>query len=367
MKNLLEETRNEENNQTRNSKIRNTLLICILAFSLGILLFGLSFMSSKFPTSILKILKMLEISKTSSVLPNIQIMIFCGSIIAIKSKTPMRASFNVFLFSLLINLGFHLPTICFLTDIFPIMFEPYLLTILSPVIAYYIWYAKGKNTISIVISSLIIMIFLSTFFEIGIWYFKVINITHILFLVVLIWTLFDNIKNTIISIFVGIVLALILPFLHGIDKFLIIVVLYILAILFNKLMSIIRDFINNHINSVVVRYILSLVVVTAISLFLAFIPIIIHNSSYFMWGYLIDDYLDIEFMSLRNNVISLRSLFILAPGVFAIYEGWYLTTDYFINSDKNIPKWVLYSLYIISGAIGLVIMIAIIDFYFIFY
>ena len=51
-------------------------------------------------------------------------------------------------------------------------------TLISPLLAYVCWYAKGKNKVSMIISSLILSVMFISSFHIGIWYFDLKRISN---------------------------------------------------------------------------------------------------------------------------------------------------------------------------------------------
>lgn len=82
-------------------------------------------------------------------------------------------------------------------------------TLISPLLAYVCWYAKGKNKVSMIISSLILSaMFLSSFY-IGIWYFDLKSIIDLLIFIETVIVLYVNPKNTIYSLVISIILAFI--------------------------------------------------------------------------------------------------------------------------------------------------------------
>lgn len=367
MKNLLKETRKPELKLTRNAKIRNTLLICLLGMVLGALLLFINFMPSMF-NSFSWLSKVFVFLKMDKIISMLGIMIFVGTIIAVKSETPLRSLLNTFLFCLFSNLAFHLCSIVFLkVDLYLVMFEEYVLTMAFPLLAYIIWYAKGKNVISIIISATLIAAFLLTFFKVGIWSFNIVSPISVLMFAILIIMIYDNIKNTVISVGIGVILAFLCSAIPDAKNLLVFVILYVLAVLFQRLILKTDDFMYKYVKPPVIRYFISLFIVITISILLAFIPVILHNSNYFLWGYEVDKYYDINIMSYRGDPVSLRSIFLVMPGVFAIYEGLTIIPQIILKSDKLMHPVVTHLLYGILIVVGLLIMILTIDFYFNYY
>ena len=142
----------------------------------------------------------------------ITIWIFIAINLSIFSKTPLRASLNVFLFFLGVTISYHLYTIMF-SGFNPSNYMKlwYIITIISPILAYISWYSKSKHIISIIISSLIIAILIPICFNIGSWYFELNRFIYLVFFIATIITLHVSIKNTVISLIIGILLSFIIP------------------------------------------------------------------------------------------------------------------------------------------------------------
>ena len=76
----------------------------------------------------------------------------------------------------------------------------YRLTLLSLLLAYVCWYAKSKNKVSMIISSLILSIMFILSFHIGIWYFDLKSIIDLLIFIGTVIVLYVNPKNTIYNL-----------------------------------------------------------------------------------------------------------------------------------------------------------------------
>lgn len=169
MKEKLNSIRQPLYNISFKRKIINTLLIVFFGMIMGIV--------SKFldctPSNHLPVF--LEKLDISNFLGRIAIWYLIALILSIYSKTPVRAAVNVFVFFAGMLTGYYAYTKIFAgfyTD------RSYLmmwvgLTIVSPILAFVCWYAKGKGIVSLIISAFIAaVLFLQAFFF-GLTYFDV--------------------------------------------------------------------------------------------------------------------------------------------------------------------------------------------------
>ena len=170
MKQYLNSIRKENNNLSFKRKIINSLLILLLGIVLG-------FISKWFDSRTFN--SFLDYLDLGNFFSDMAIWLFIALIISIYSKSPIRASINVFLFFLGMNTSYHLYTILF-NGFNPksYMMIWYSLTIISPVLAYICWYAKGKSILSIIIDTCIILVMLVSCFSIGMWYFDIKGILY---------------------------------------------------------------------------------------------------------------------------------------------------------------------------------------------
>lgn len=147
----------------------------------------------------------------SNVLSCMGIWLLIALTISIYSKTPLRASLNVFLFFLGMNLSYHLWTIIY-SGFNPnkYMMIWYSLTILSPLLAFISWYAKGKHFISVIISSFIIGVLMVFCFSIGQCYIYFKSFIDTLIFILSLLVLYHDYKSSIKSLIIGILLSFIL-------------------------------------------------------------------------------------------------------------------------------------------------------------
>lgn len=197
----------------RNMKMRNKVINTIFIFLLGVIL-GIF---SKWLDNLIidntlwwqNILGALDLRNRFS---EFGIWLFIAITISVFSKTPLRASLNVFLFFIGMTTCYHIYTIYF-SGFNPMRYMMiwYGITLISPILAYICWYAKSKSKISVVISSLILYVMLSSSFGIGRWFVDLKNIIDTIIFVGTVLVLYVKPKRTIYSLIV----ALILSFVFG--------------------------------------------------------------------------------------------------------------------------------------------------------
>ena len=187
------------------NKIINTFLIFLFGMILGIFSKWLDNLSIDDSVGWQHILGMLDLRNVFSLFG---IWLFIALTISVFSKTPRRASINVLCFFLGMTVSYHLYTILFCGfNPMRYMMIWYGFTLISPLLAYVCWYAKGKNKISMIISSLILSVMFISSFHIGIWYFDLKSIIDLLIFIGTVIVLYVNPKNTIYSLVISIILA----------------------------------------------------------------------------------------------------------------------------------------------------------------
>lgn len=206
---ILNKIRTPDRNMEMRNKFINSFFIFLLGIILGIFSKWLDNMSIDNTIWWQNIFGMLDLRNRFS---EFGIWLFIALTISLFSKTPLRASLNVFLFFIGMTTCYHLYTIYF-SGFNPMRYMMiwYGITFISPIIAYICWYAKSTSKISTVISSLILYVMLSSSFGIGRWFIDLKNVIDTIIFVGTIIVLYVKPKSTIISV----VAALFLSFIVG--------------------------------------------------------------------------------------------------------------------------------------------------------
>ncbi|MBO8463506.1 MAG: hypothetical protein IAC13_06190 [Firmicutes bacterium] len=155
---------------------------------------------------------MFEYLDVGNFLGRLAIWILLAVSISIYSSSSVRAAINVFLFFGGMCVSYHVYTVVFAG------FNPrsymmiwYGITILSPMLAFVCWYAKGKGNISFVFSAIILAVLFNLTFAYGWIYFDVRSILELITFICGVVVLKRNtLKESIIMLVSGIVIAFIL-------------------------------------------------------------------------------------------------------------------------------------------------------------
>ena len=193
---------------SKNKKLLNTILIFILGVSLGILSKWLDSLSLYDSIPFHRFIETIDLGNILSELP---IWILIGTAISVFSKSPKRASLNVFLFFLGMNISYHMYTVYILG------FNPqsymmiwYGITLISPLMAPLCWYAKKNSKFSSIFRIIIFTTMMVFAFYVGWIYISLGRIVNTLFLIIMVAILWKNPKETLTNLLYALVCRIVI-------------------------------------------------------------------------------------------------------------------------------------------------------------
>lgn len=215
MKKFLNDIRSTENPIPLNKQVINTVGILFVGIALG----TFSKFLDTIPTN--KLPFIFELVDVRNFLGRFAIWLLIALCISIYSNSSKRASINVFVFFAGMVTSYYLYS-KFVAGFFPKSYAMIwaAFTVISPILAFICWYAKGKSKPAFMLSAIILAVLFNTTFIYGSGYFEMRSILELItFICAVVFLKRKTIKNTMI-LFVfsaGIAFALdfVVPFHFG--------------------------------------------------------------------------------------------------------------------------------------------------------
>lgn len=209
MTEILTKIREQDKTLVFSKKVINTFIVLVFGIVLGI--FSKWLDNTPLNDSIMWKRFLLGYLDLGNVFSMIGIWLLIALCISIYSATPLRASINVFIFFLGMNISYHIYTIIF-AGFNPMnyMMIWYFLTLFSPILAFICWYSKGAGIIPVIINTCIIAIMILCCFGIGMWYFDFTSIINTIIFITTLIILYNTPQKSIITLIGGLVIAFVL-------------------------------------------------------------------------------------------------------------------------------------------------------------
>ena len=214
----LNDIRNAENPISNHRKIINTIAILFLGIALGTFSKYLDFRQAELPSVLMAINEALDIG---NFLGRFAIWVLIALCISIYSNSAIRASINVFVFFVGMVGSYYLYS-NHIAGFFPRSYAMiwFGFTVISPLLAFVCWYAKGKSKQAIILSALILAVLFNMCFIYGCWYFSAWSVLEVIvFIIGFIVLRRDTLRNSTLMGTISIVLAflfnIVIPFHFG--------------------------------------------------------------------------------------------------------------------------------------------------------
>ena len=209
---ILTKIREQDKTLVFSKKVINTFIVLVFGIVLGI--FSKCLDNTHLNDSIMWKRFLLGYLDLGNVFSMIGIWLLIALCISIYSATPLRASINVFIFFLGMNISYHIYSIIF-AGFNPMnyMMIWYFLTLFSPILAFICWYSKGAGIIPVIINTCIIAIMILCCFGIGMWYFDFTSIINTIIFIITLIILYNTPQKSIITLIGGLVIAFVVTLL----------------------------------------------------------------------------------------------------------------------------------------------------------
>ena len=215
MRKLLNDIRSAENPIPLNMQMINTVCILLIGIALGTF--------SKFldTTPVNELPFIFELLDIGNFLGRFAVWLLAALCISIYSNSSIRASINVFVFFTGMLTSYYLYS-KFIAGFFPRSYAMIWVgfTVISPILAFICWYARGKSKLAFILSTLILAVLFNNTFVYGSNYFDVRSVLELITFICAVAFLKKNtIKDTMImfvlSCGMAFVLNLVVPFHLG--------------------------------------------------------------------------------------------------------------------------------------------------------
>lgn len=212
---ILNDIRVAENAIPLNKQVINTVLILLLGIALGTF--------SKFLdcTPVNELPFIFEYLDITNFLGRFAIWVTIALCVSIYSNSSLRAAINVFVFFAGMVTSYYLYS-KYVAGFFPRSYAMIWIafTMISPILAFICWYAKGKSNLALILSAMILAILFNMTFVYGILYFDIRSILELMTFVCAIVVLKRNtIKDTmlmfVLSCGIAFILNFVIPFSFG--------------------------------------------------------------------------------------------------------------------------------------------------------
>lgn len=210
----LEKVRIPEKHYSQTKEALFTTGALVLGVCLGTFSKSLDFHQTELPDVLRLIDRTLDVHNfLGTFAPWIVLAVF----ISIKSSNPIRAGINVFAFFGGMIASYYLYS-NFVAGFFP---KSYAMiwggfTLLSPILSFFCWYAKGKGWFAFIISAGILGFIINSTLSYGMWYLNIRTWLHLLTLILGIIILHKSIKETLymfgVAIPIAVLLDILIPF-----------------------------------------------------------------------------------------------------------------------------------------------------------
>lgn len=211
---FLSEVRTPGKHGSLKKQILMTIGILLLGICLGTFSKFLDYRQAELPQFFMLIDSTLDFHNfLELLLPGSLIAVF----ISIKSSSPIRAGINVFMFFAGMVTSYYLYS-NYVAGFFPKSYAMIWVgfTLISPILAFFCWYAKGDGWFAILISAGILAFMINSTLSYGMWYINIRSFLHLIMLFLGIIILHKSIKETVyiiaLAIPITVLLDILIPF-----------------------------------------------------------------------------------------------------------------------------------------------------------